>query len=467
MKYNIKALRQKAAGLRNDMRDILNAAKHSERDLTADETARFDELKLQLAAMQPDIEAAEQELDRELSGDDGINLSEAEARRVGAGGHPLPYVSRPGSVAGRKYAQMFRSSRLETGGWSSLDEFIAAINFGGHDPRLAAAMAGGMGLRVNASAGAASGAVPTDGGFLVPDAFTAELLDASLEAEIVRPRAQVYPMASSTRKIAGFDGLDHSSGQLFGGFTPVWMGEGSTASTQKAKTRLIQLTAHKLALFTAASNELIADGASFADLIGNALIKALSWTLDNAFLNGDGAAKPLGVLNSPSLIVVAKDTSQPAATITYSNVSKMLARLHPSFLNEAVWVVNSTSLPQLLQMQSVVKNVAGTENVGGSAVPIFTMEDGTFRMLTLEVILTEKLPALGSQGDILLAAFSNYAVGMRREATLEKSNAPLWASDETSFRSIVRVDGQSKWHAPFTPKNGDTQGWAVTLAARS
>jgi HK97 family phage major capsid protein len=461
---NIKALRQKRFTLTSAMQAILDQAT-GKRDLTAEETKQFDDYKTQLTLLAVDIDETERELEAE---------HQMPAVLVGPGNGSEPHISSPGGSAqdrrpigkpaGRSYAEMFGRS-LDAGGFKSIDEFIGAIHFGARDPRLQTPL--GDVLRLNATAGSASEAVPSDGGFLVPTEFSAELLDASLESEIVRPRAYVYPMKSSTRKIAGFDGLDHSSGALYGGFTPVWMNEGGVSSPQKAKTRLVELNANKLALFTNASNELIADGMSFADLIGNALIKAISWTLDYVFLNGDGSGKPEGVLNAPSLVVVAKDSGQPASTITFSNVAGMLGRLHPAFLNTACWVCNSTAMPQLLQMQSVVKNVAGTENVGGSAVPVVTYQDGKFRMLGLEIVFTEKLPALGSQGDILLAAFENYAVGLRKEVSLEKSNAPLWTSDESSFRSILRVDGQDKWNKPFTPKSGATQGWAVTLAARS
>lgn len=55
---------------------------------------------------------------------------------------------------------------------------------------------------------------------------------------------------------------------------------------------------------------------------------------------------------------------------------------------------------------------------------------------------------------------------LRREVTVERSNAPGWTEDATDWRAIIRVDGQGKWNAPVTPKNGDTLSWCVTLQAR-
>jgi HK97 family phage major capsid protein len=87
-------------------------------------------------------------------------------------------------------------------------------------------------------------------------------------------------------------------------------------------------------------------------------------------------------------------------------------------------------------------------------------------MLTRPVIFTEKLPALGKKGDIVLCDFSQYAIGIRREVLLDKSIHVGWATDSTGYRAIMRVDGAGTWSAPIQPKDGDTLSWCVTLAAR-
>src|SRR5439155_12909403 len=92
------------------------------------------------------------------------------------------------------------------------------------------------------------------------------------------------------------------------------------------------------------------------------------WHLDYAFLNGTGAGQPKGVLNDAALITVTKEAGQATGTILYENVVKMFARLHPALVQDAVWIANPTTIPQLLLMTVKVKNVAGTENVGGSAI---------------------------------------------------------------------------------------------------
>jgi len=62
-----------------------------------------------------------------------------------------------------------------------------------------------------------------------------------------------------------------------------------------------------------------------------------------------------------------------------------------------------------------------------------------------EVLFTEKCPALGAKGDLILADLSQYAIGMRKEIALDRSNVPGWMEDMTDYRVIVRVDGQGTW----------------------
>ena len=122
-------------------------------------------------------------------------------------------------------------------------------------------------------------------------------LDASLEDEIVRPRATVYPMKSKTRKIAGFDNSDNSGGAPYG-ISAKWEAEDASSTAQSARTREIDLNAEELRLYVNASNAVVADGAGpFGIELEGAMQRSISWGFDNAFLNGDGAGKPKGVLN--------------------------------------------------------------------------------------------------------------------------------------------------------------------------
>ena len=61
--------------------------------------------------------------------------------------------------------------------------------------------------------------IPSDGGYAVPTQFAFEMLDKSLESEIVRPRCRTEGMTTDTKVITTFDDSTHASGVLFGGLT--------------------------------------------------------------------------------------------------------------------------------------------------------------------------------------------------------------------------------------------------------
>jgi HK97 family phage major capsid protein len=182
---------------------------------------------------------------------------------------------------------------------------------------------------------------------------------------------------------------------------------------QKIKTRLVELHANKLALLGSASNELLADAlpgeGGFESVYAAAMTAAVSWFHDDAFLNGDSRGKPLGVLNDPALMTVSKDGSQGSSLLIFANVAAMFARLHPGCVSNSVWVANSTLIPSLLPLQYSVPALAGT----GLTQPALSQQNGQYYLLTRPVVFTEKLPAAGTKGDILLADFSQYAIGLR------------------------------------------------------
>lgn len=454
MSSNIWALRQRKAEIMNQCQSILDRVKADGRELTRNEDREFNSLMAKAHRAQAEIAEAEVAMNAERNGG-GIDVTDGGhmGRSVSVGS-----ASRPRSGK-TKYAELFGlGSGLSRGGFANSNEFFAAVHTGLADTRL-------TGIR--AAAPGQSETSPSTGGFVVPDQFSQQVLDVSLESEIVRPRATVWPMTSKTRKIPGVDGYVHTGGTLLGGVTQAFVNEGDTLPLQEIKVWLLELVAKKMGLTIQASNELLADG-NFDELVGAKLIQACSWLLDNAFLWGTGVGMPRGVFNDPALITVAKDASQIAATITYSNIQNMFARLHPSCRNSAVWVFTSDAIPQLLQLALLFKNEAGTDYVGGSSAPILTRgPNGEFELLTRPVLFSEKLQALGTVGDALLADFSQYGIGLRRELFLEKSFHVGFTNDTCWYRLTARLDAMGTWKAPITPEHGNTLSPFVTLATRS
>ena len=99
--------------------------------------------------------------------------------------------------------------------------------------------------------------------------------------------------------------------------------------------------------------------------------------------------------------------------------------------------------------------------------PALVQSNGQFSLLGKPMLFTEKVPALGTLGDLLLCDLSQYTIGLRKEVSLDKSIHVGWSTDTASYRAILRADGQGSWDKPITPKAGDTLSWCVALQSRT
>jgi HK97 family phage major capsid protein len=451
---NIFALRQRNVELVSQNQKLLDRSKG--RDLDAAETAEFNATMVLIAKNKVAMEECEVALDTERKSRSGL-----EVRGDGVERRPTSAINRTRSRIGARYAELWGLEHgLSRDGFDGINDFLGTIHSGLADNRLRSG--------IQAAAGEQREVSPTSGGFMVPSEFAQGILDNSLESEVVRPRAMIWPMTTNSRKVPGIDGFSHANNVLMGGITSAFVNEPDTLALQQVKLWLLELVAKKMGLLIQASNELLADS-DFDSVIGAKLMEACSWEMDQAFLFGGGAGVPRGIFNDPALIVVAKDASQPTATISYNNICNMFARLYPAGRRNAVWVATSDCLPQLLQLSLRFLNIAGTDYIGGSSFPVFTKSaaDGTWELLGRPLILSEKLQPLGTQGDLLLADFSQYAIGMRRELVLERSWHAGFTTDSLFYRLIARVDGVGTWKTALQPPNSEnTLSPFVTLAAR-
>jgi HK97 family phage major capsid protein len=90
------------------------------------------------------------------------------------------------------------------------------------------------------------------------------------------------------------------------------------------------------------------------------------------------------------------------------------------------------------------------------------------RLLGRPVIQSEHLNPVGDLSDVLLADLSQYVLFLRKDVTVETSNAVHWMTDEVDFRAILRADGMGLW-ATAGKRPGDSsasEGWLVRLGAR-
>ena len=119
----------------------------------------------------------------------------------------------------------------------------------------------------------------------------------------------------------------------------------------------------------------------------------------------------------------------------------------PGSFKNSVWLAEISTIPQLLQMHLKV----GT---AGVYFPVMTSAAGKFNLLYRPVIFTEHLPALGSAGCLLLADFSQYLIVLKEGMRLETSRDFKFQQNQTVFRMVTRLDGQTATDSSLTLKSG-------------
>ncbi|HEY3435428.1 MAG TPA: phage major capsid protein, partial [Solirubrobacterales bacterium] len=95
---------------------------------------------------------------------------------------------------------------------------------------------------------AASSGEPASGGFLIPEAFRAELLQLQLESSVVRPRTRIVPMETSRVLYPFLDVTSHTE-NVFGGVQGYWTPESGAMTDVAATFGRLALEAWKLTAF--------------------------------------------------------------------------------------------------------------------------------------------------------------------------------------------------------------------------
>jgi len=293
-------------------------------------------------------------------------------------------------------------------------------------------------------------AVGATGGFLVPTEFQAQLLSVAAERAIIRPRATVIRMRNRSVQIPVLDqtGTSTSKCNFFGGIQVFWAEEAAQKTESEPAFRQIELVAHKLIGYTRASDELLADSAiALADFFNSPLgfTGAIAWEEDYRFLTGTGAGMPLGIVPAAATITAPRAV---AGHVNYDDVVGMLQRFLPGA--SGMWVASQSVLSDLALMSGPAGNPAYVwlQDASGG-IP--------GRLLGYPIMFTEKLPLLGSEGDILLIDPAYYLIGDRQATTVEATQFDRWREDQTSWRAVHRVDGQPWLSAPLTFRDGTTQ----------
>lgn len=297
--------------------------------------------------------------------------------------------------------------------------------------------------------------VPADGGYLIPPAYAAGILERMYSTGQILSRVSQDPVQGNDMSYNGIDETTRAS-SLYGGVIPYWVAEGGTITASKPKFRQVGLKLKKVAALCYATDELLEDGGALGSWLQRNVPEALRFYVEDAIFEGTGAGKPLGIMNSPCLVSVLRED---ANKITFSDVQKLWARRWAP-LQDYVWLINQDVNPQLQQLGTTYQLYYLPPN-GLAGSPYGTL-------LGRPVLEVEYAATMGTTGDIMLASLSQYQAITKGGIQAQSSVEVAFVTAETAFRFIYRIDGAPLWHSALTPfKGSNTQSPFVTLASAS
>jgi HK97 family phage major capsid protein len=318
---------------------------------------------------------------------------------------------------------------------------------------------------VQNAAGANEG-VGSEGGFLVQTDHSTALLDRVIAEGVLAQRCNRIPLSSGANGITlpQVDESSRANGSRWGGVQSFWTAEAAEITSSKPKFKTVNLELRKLAGLCFVTEELLEDGQALEKVVSQGFSDEINFRLDDAIFRGDGAGKPLGILNSDALVSVDKESGQASDSVVYENLVAMWARMPARNRGNAVWLTNQEIEPQLYSMSLAV----GT---GGSAIFLPGGQASSEPYSTFfgrPIIPIEQASALGDKGDIVLADLGQYLLAEKGGLKIASSIHVRFIYDERAFRFTLRVDGCPAWSAPLTPyKGASTLSPFVTLQART
>lgn len=351
-------------------------------------------------------------------------------------------------------------------GQSGLGDFATDVHRlgtgGGMSERLRIMSAAGDGL---------SAGVSTDGGVLIPPAFSQTIMDLtgytsnSLMAEC--DQLPPLPDGVESMEFPAINETSRADGSRRGGIQGYWKAELTQMTSSKPTLKEVKFSPQQLFVFAFISDKLLKHAPQLSAFLAQSAADEINFKIGDSIFNGTGTGMPRGILTGAvdaPRVQIAKETNQAAATLVIQNLEKMYARMPANMRAGAKWYINQDVLPQLMDMTKAVGS-------GGSAVfmPNFNISGAPFGTIYgAPIYPTEYSATIGTEGDIIFANLKKYGLMTRGGIDSAMSIHLKFDYNQSAFRFIFEVDGQPWQSSSITPFKGTAkQSAIVTLATRA
>lgn len=384
---NIIELRDKRANLWKAMESFLNTQRNEKGVLSAEDDAKYSQMERDLESLTNEIKRMERK--------DAI---EAELNKPVS----TPITSKPMRMEDEEEKKGRAANAYKKSFWKAMRNKVNV-------PEVMNSLQEGT---------------DSEGGYLVPDEFERTLIESLEEENIFRKLAHIITTSSGDRKIP----VVASKG------TASWVDEEGQIGESDDSFSQVSIGAYKLGTLIKVSNELLNDSVfDLESYISKEFARRIGSKEEDAFFNGDGKGKPVGVLNATGGAETGV-TAASATTITADEIIELFYSLRAPYRKKAVWVMNDAT----------VKTIRKLKDANGNYLWQPALTAGTPDTLLGRPIYTSSyVPTIAAgKKTIIFGDFSYYWIADRQGRTFKKLSELYAATDQTGFVGTQRVDGK-------------------------
>ena len=260
------------------------------------------------------------------------------------------------------------------------------------------------------------------GGYLIPEEWEKQILEKERELFVMRQLADVQS-SETTVNIPVAVETGASS----------WIDEAAAYPESDAKFDNIQMTAHKVGRICKVSEELLLDNQyNLEGWLTGAFGYSNGLAMETAFISGDGTKKPTGFLVNAEAVAASAGVA-----LKYEDILKMFGELKSGYYNNAVWLMNGSTLIELMKL----KDKAGKYLY--SPFDPKTSTEPMGQMLGKKIVISSLMPDIGAgKKPVAFGDFKKYRIHDRNGFSILRMNETYAANGMVGFRGMQRTDGK-------------------------
>lgn len=257
--------------------------------------------------------------------------------------------------------------------------------------------------------------VDEDGGYLVPEEYDERLIETLKEENIMRTLA-------TSIKTSG----DHKINIAMSDPAAAWIEEGGELKFGDSKFAQKLLDAHKLHVAVKITEELLYDNAfDLEEHILKSFGMALSNAEEDAFLNGDGNGKPVGIFDKKD----GGNYLKEVATLKTDDLVDLVHALKRPYRKNAVFILNDKTIASIRKLK---------DNNGAYIWQPSYQEKEPDTILGYPVYTSAYAP----ENAVAFGDFSYYNIGDRGERSFKELTELFAGNGMIGFVAKERVDGK-------------------------